>query len=441
MTLPARNLPQAFDAAQLAALPGARHAWLAQLRSEAGAAFAQSGFPTLKLEDWKFTNLSALAATRFQSFAANDALAPALLAPFIVAPDAHVMVFIGGRFNAALSRLDRLPDGVRIEPLAAGLEAGDAALAPQLGPVASDRAGSVVALNGALVTDGALIRIGANVRLLAPIEILMLSGEGDLAAAHPRHVIVLDRGAEATVIESYAARPGASPTQVYWTNVVSRIELAEGATLRHCKLQTEGPAAYHLGYCEAHLAAKAKYESFLFSLGAGLARNETEVRVKGDDGICRLDSLGLMQGAQLGDVTTRILHLGLRGSSSQLAKNVVAEQGRAVFQGRIRVAPGAQKTDARQLNNNLLLSQGAGADAKPELEILADDVKCSHGATVGDLGPEGLFYLRARGLDETSARMLLVEGFAGAALEAIADEKIRGHFARLLRGWLNELRI
>jgi Fe-S cluster assembly protein SufD len=336
-----------------------------------------------------------------------------------------------------------LPDGVTVAALGQQLEVGDDWLRPYVAP---GHSGALIALNSALAADGAVIRVGRDARLDRPIQLLMLSGETEAAAQHPRHVIVLEEGAAATILETYAGAntEGRGPhgeNQVYWTNAVGRFEVGAGATLRHYKRQVEGASAFHLASSEVTLAARASYESFVLSAGARLARNEIEVRLAGDGASCRLDSLGLVKQSQHSDTTTRINHECLGGSSSQLAKNVVADKARAVFQGRIRVAPGAQKSDARQLNRNLLLSKGACADTKPELEILADDVKCSHGATVGDLEPDGLFCLRSRGLDEEAARTLLVEGFAGEALENITDATIRAHLMGDLRRWLAGLRV
>ncbi len=425
----AAPLVREFDAVR-AGLPGQDCIWLGPARSRGLEDFSRHGFPTPRLEEWKFTNLGGLAKQTFDLAVGGAAAA---LDPSLLLPNAHRLVFAGGRFQPALSDAGALPAGLTLTNLATLLEqpAGDAA--DWFAEADREAATSLVSLNTALMSDGAVLRIGHDVQVERPIQLIYL-GQGGAAvpALQWRNLIVAEPGSRATIVETYAG------SGRYWTNAVSEIRLGEGATLSHYKLQTEDQTAFHTSAARLNLATASQYRSFTLSTGALLARTEIDANFAGERVVCHLDGLCLVRDSQHSDFTTRIDHARPGGSSGQVYKTVVDDKAHSVFQGRVRVSPQAQKTEARQLNRNLLLADGAQADSKPELEILADDVVCSHGATVGDLDRNALFYLQARGLDEVEARALLVQAFAAEAVDRIEVEAVRAYFAAPLGRWLGQ---
>lgn len=417
-----------FDTVR-AALPGAGRDWVAALRDRAAAALAERGFPTNRVEAWKYTDLRRVLRNDFPAtIAAPDA---AVFARFV--PDkGPVVVFVDGRFSAPLSRLDDLPSGLRVLPLADALEAGEAVAERLLGETAAiDRPG-LGALNTALMRDGVLIDVADGVALDRPVGLLFLTGDGWAGEAHPRTLVSLGANARATVAIDHAAAGAASGLM----DSVTDIDVGAGANLALVKLQREAPGAFHIAQTHARLGRDASLASFALAAGGRIARNEICVALAGEGAECSLDGLTLGRDRQHLDSTTDVDHAVPRCRSAQLYKNIVDDRARSVFLGRVHVAPDAQKTDAHQMNRNLLLSKGAQADTKPELIIHADDVKCGHGATVGDLDREALFYLRSRGIEAATARAMLIEGFAGEMLERIADEGLRADVAAALGDWL-----
>jgi Fe-S cluster assembly protein SufD len=392
----------AFDAAK-SRLPGARAPGLRALREAAIARFAERGFPTLRDEAWKYTNLARIARNAFVADGSGRVGAKEIVRHRLDR-SSHLVVLVNGRFDAALSDIGALPAGAVITSLAETLNRDADGLIAEL-----DADGdSLAALNTALMRDGLYVRLSRGVALERPIEFLHVAlSETAPVGTHPRNRIVLDPETEATLIETYAGLGDAA----YWTNAVTDIALGRGARLRHARLQAEGPLGFHIGRVRARVDADAEYSATMLSTGATLARNEVAVRLAGDRAACELRGGALVRGRQHGDITTEIEHSYPHGASRQLFKNVVDDSARAVYQGRIVVERAAQKTDAHQTSRNLLLSRGGQADTKPELRILADDVKCSHGATVGELDRESMFYLRSRGVPMGEARSLLIEAF------------------------------
>jgi Fe-S cluster assembly protein SufD len=279
-----------------------------------------------------------------------------------------------------------------------------------------------------------VIRLGRGA-VIDPVQLLYVAMPDDGPRVyHPRNLIHAQAGSSATVVETYVSRGDAQ----YWTNVVTQVLVDPNAVLRHYKHQAESESAYHLAVTSVRLDHQAAYRMFVLSLGAALARNEVDIALAATQAEARLSGATLARGKQHLDTTIRIEHAEPSGSSSQAFRSVVDEHACAVFQGRIRVAPDAQKTDAQQISRSLLLSPTASADTKPELEILADDVKCSHGAAIGDLDKEALFYLRARGLSEADARRILIDAFVGELIGAIENDTVRPYFRRALDGWLHQ---
>jgi Fe-S cluster assembly protein SufD len=431
------SLPQLLEAKP--ATQGRNPPWLAALRAEAVERIRRNGLPTRKLEAWKFTSLGALERIAFRP--ANDdgaaRLDKAALTILRLTPLCHLAVFVNGRFRADLSDLAHLPEGSSVTSLATASEADLRALtaAPE---IASDpRARTLLDLNTAFMTDGAVIHLGPGATL-DPIQLLFLGlPGGEPQVFQPRNLIVAAVGSSATVLETYASLGASHGEGVYWTNAATRVLIARNAVLRHYKLQAEAPTAYHTAETSVCLDEAAAYRMFVLSEGAALARNEIDVALAAAEAEARLSGATLARGAQHLDTTIRIDHAMPDGSSAQAFRSVVDDRAHAVFQGRIRVAPGAQKTDAQQLSRSLLLSATAGTDTKPELEILADDVKCSHGAAVGDLDKEALFYLRARGIGESEARGILIDAFVGELIAAVESEPARQYFRQALDGWLS----
>ncbi len=428
-----------------AALPGADLGWLAQLRTGAMEDFAARGFPNPRIEEWKFTNLSRLAATDFTEPATGTpppsmaALTP-LAIPGVAA---RHMVFVNGRYRAELS--DNGPEALPITVTSLGQALredpdGPDGIAKHLKSAITAKGGRARALdslNAAFMADGAVIRLGPGVEATRPIHLLFL-GQPEMpntmgpAAIHVRNFIIAEAGAKATVVATFAGLNGGT----YWTNAVTHVIAAEDAVIDHFTVQKEAAGAYHTGVTEVTLDRRAHYRSFVMSVGASLARHEINVRLNGPDCVCRLDGIALARGRQHLDNTTHVDHAEPGGTTTETYKCVADGHAHTVFQGKIRVAPHAQKTNADQSNRNLLLSPHAAADSKPELEILADDVRCSHGATVGELDKDALFYLRSRGLDEASARGLLVEGFVAEAIDGVENVALREHLHRSLKEWL-----
>lgn len=425
-----------------ASLPGAAVADLRATREAALAQFAQVGIPTTRDEDWKYTSIAALDRRGF-SLANADLLSATTAKAGVADPAAvqltrraltnsHRMVFVNGRYQPQLSRLTGLPGGVSLHSLAVLAETSPARLARQL----ADAAGFALTahandsfgwLNGALWTDGAWLEIADGTVVERPIELLYLATRGD-AANFTRTMIDLGAGARATIVEHYVGSVDAA----YLTDAVTEFALASGARLTHAKLQEEGPRAYHIAALRGGQGEGSTLTSHSFAFGGLLARTAIDARLEAPD--CAAHLLGLIVGAarQHIDHHTRIDHLRPRGLSREAYHAILDDHARVVFNGRVVVHPGAQQTDARQSSRNLLLADTAEVDTKPQLEIFADDVKCMHGASVGQLDAEQLEYLRVRGIGETAARALLVYGFAAELLDQIACGPLRARVAARL---------
>ncbi|MDA8251589.1 MAG: Fe-S cluster assembly protein SufD [Rhodospirillales bacterium] len=384
---------------------------------EAGAeAFRTRGLPGLREEAWHYTSLRPLAETRFAEPLTPVADCAALLAR-LPAVDAPLLAFVDGRFRDDLSVL----------PMRAAVRVGG----PTYGALARPESEQLVALNTMLAEDGATIDVAAD-EDAGTLMLANLGTGGSLdrpVAFHPRHAVRLGAGARLTLIE-VAFGDGA-----YLHNPVFEVTVGAGATLTHLRLQDESRAAFHLSTLYADIAERGTYDSFALMLGARLARLEVHARLGGRGAAVHLNAAQLLGGTQHGDFTTVVRHDAPGCTSRQTVKNVLTGRARGVFQGRIEVARDAQKTDGYQMNQALLLSPDAEVDSKPQLEIYADDVKCSHGATVGELDAEQLFYLRSRGIAEADARAMLVRAFLAEALDPIAHQAGRAALEAAVAGW------
>jgi len=417
-----------YIAAYRAGADDAEPGWLQARREAAIEQFASLGFPTRKQEAWRFTNLRPLTkAPMLPPLAASlPEPAPAMLAPYVLGAP---LVLHNGASLGGL-RQD-MPEGVWFGSVADALEARPELLKSAFD--ATDLAGGqpFAALNAALFKGGFLLALEPGVSLDAPVEIIHANTG---VASHARCAILLGAGASATVVESFTGS-GAG-----WNNIVTCVELGAGASLRHIKLQNEGHEAIHLAQTRAALAAAARYDSTILSFGALLSREDIHVALTGEGADFTLNGAYLLGGAQEATFAPIVDHQVPGCASRQMVKGVVGGQAHGVFLGTIRVRPGADLTDARQTNRNLLLNAGASVDTRPELEILADDVKCSHGATIGDLDEAALFYLQARGIEAATARQMLVGAFAADIIDSCgAPEPIRAHLHRHLATWLEAL--
>jgi len=404
-----------------ARLPGARLGWLQALRDAAAESFRAQGFPTRRVEAWKYTDLRSVAEAGF-----DEALSILGDNPGLPPPHAPWRaVFQDGRFRDDLSTLETAPYA------AASLAFALSGLEGRLGSLARPAEQPLVALNSMLFEDGLVVTVPAGVAG-GVLELLSLASASERPTAfHPRHLIRLEAEASLTLIETAT---GPAETR-YLHNPVFEIELAEGATLTHARLQREGSRGVQLGTIYASVAAGATYDNFTLNAGARLVRNEIHTVLTGPKATCHMNGAQLLRDGQHADTTTVLDHAAPDCASRQTYKTVLAGRSRGVFQGRIHVHQVAQRTDGYQMNQALLLSPEAEIDSKPQLEIYADDVKCSHGATVGAIDPDQLFYLRARGVPEATARAMLVEAFVAEALEDVRDETARAALEAAVAGW------
>ena len=412
--------------------PGA----LADLRRRAFERFSALGLPTTRLERWRFTNVAPIAGTAFSLAApADKAAAQADAAPHALAGAGARLTFVNGCYVAAASDLAGLPPAVAVGSLAAALAseaAGTrAAVDAHLGSEAGIDDEAFTALNTALIRDGAVVHVPAGTVVEQPIQLLFVTTPPDDGApvmTHPRVLIVAGENAQVRLVESYGGG-GESP---YLTNAVTEVLAGPAAVVDHYKLVRESLAAYHVGAMHLRLGRAATFSSHAVTLGGAIVRNDVDAELAGEGGECTLNGLYLANARRLVDNHTTIRHASPHCSSHELYKGILDDAARAVFNGKIVVAIDAQKTDAKQTNKALLLSEDAQINTKPELEIFADDVKCTHGATVGQLDDDALFYLRARGLARDQARNVLIHAFAGDLLNRIAVDSIRAQLDALL---------
>ncbi len=412
-------------------LPGAGSAWLDGLRQGGASRFAGLGLPTRRVEEWKYTDLRTLAADDFGP-AEGDA-AEVVLPEMDLGTATHREVFVNGRFDASLSDLSGLPEGVIALPLARAVEESKGFLKSYLDRIANLSRKHFVALNTAWLADGFTLFVPEGVTIEKPIELVFAGASPDARTAwHPRNLFVLHPGANATVMEHHVGSAG-----TYLSNTVGEIILATGARLNHFKLQDEAPDAFHIATSEVHASAGAHYENFSLMTGGSVARNQIAVQLQASGAGCDLNGAYLGRGSQQLDTTTLIDHAAPDCESNEIYKGALDERSKGVFQGRIVVHKDAQHTNGNQSNKALLLSDKAEINAKPELEIYADDVVCSHGATVGELDDEALFYLRARGIPLAEARGLLIEAFVDGAINEISHEGVREAFRAHAKAWRN----
>lgn len=420
--------------ARLDAAAGRDPAWMHRLRADAFARFRELGFPTPQDEEWRYTDVAPIARTAFRPAPATSTGAAAALTQLAFPESAAgTIVFVNGRFSRELSPVRALPDGVIAGSLALAMRELSSQVEPHLARHAAYGRHAFAALNTALLEDGAFVYLPRGRALDIPIHIVHLTVPGpDAVVTHPRTLIVADRGAEATVVETYAG----TAEGTWLTNAVTELVASENASVRHWRIQRESDQAFHTGTLQVALARHARVHSLNFAFGGALARTDINAVLGAEGAEVHLNGLYLATGDQLVDNHTLIDHARPHCASREIYKGILAGRARGVFNGKVYVRPDAQKTDGKQTNKNLLLSKEALVNTKPQLEIFANDVKCTHGATIGQLEEEQVFYLRARGIAERDARSLLTHAFAGEILEQVTIASLRERldaaiFARL----------
>ena len=338
----------------------------------------------------------------------------------------HTVVFVNGAFSRDLSSHAPLGDKVRVTSLASSIKAGTAGIDRYIGKIASFEQHAFTALNTAFMNDGAFIEIGTDAVVEQPIHLLFFSD--GVGVSHPRNLIVTARHSRATVIESYVSLGNGA----YFTNAVTEISLGEGSHLDHYKLQRESESAFHVGTVQVREARDSQLHSFSLAVGGSLARTNIYTSLDGDAATCTLNGLYLTDGSQHVDNQTSIEHIAPNCPSHELYKGILSGSAKGVFNGKIKVRKDAQKTDAKQTNKNLILSDEASVDTKPQLEIFANDVKCTHGATIGQLDEEAIFYLRSRGIELGKARDILIFAFASDVVDRLKIEPLRDHLHEMI---------
>lgn len=414
--------------------------WLRPVREAAFAHFSELGFPTTKHEAWKYTNVAPIADTAFRAAERVDgALSPSDIAPFSLSGgDVCRLVFVNGYYAPQLSSLRSLPCGVKLGNLAGAIQGENELVEPHLARRETYQDQAFTALNTALAEDGAFLHVPKGKVVTQPLHLLFVStADGEPQVAHPRNLIVVDADSQATIVESYVGLGRG----VYFTNAVTQIVAGENAVIDHYKIGHEGPEAYHVGSFHLHQDRSSNVSSHVMTLGGALVRNDIHARLDGEGIDCKLYGLYVPTGTQHVDNTLRVEHARPHCNSWEYFKGILDDQASAAFTGRIIVHQDAQKTDAKQTNMSLLLSEDARVDTRPQLEIFADDVKCTHGATIGQVDKEAIFYLRTRGLSEAAARSLLIYAFARESIDEVRVEPLKAQllewlFARLPQGEL-----
>ena len=415
--------------------------WLREARRAAIDRFAETGLPTTHDEDWKYTSLAPLVATPLDLATEGTGEIPAEEALVSLAAGSSSwsrLVFVNGRHVPKLSTIRPLAPGGRVGSLAEALITDEETVRAYLTAARDKGEGAFGALNAAFWPDGAFLRVPAGVSLEEPIQVLFVATASPRPhAQHPRSLIVLERESRAVLVETYIALGGGT----YLTNASTQLVLGPDAALDHHKIVQEGGPAIHVGRTQARQERGTRLASCSLAFGGRLIRNDVDVLLAAEGAECMLSGLFVIGGRQHMDNHTVMDHAQPRATSRQLYKGVLDGRARGVFNGRVIVRPGANGTDAHQTNKNLILSEGVEVDSKPQLEIFADDVKCSHGAADGQLAEDAIFYLKSRGLDEVVARTLLTHGFASEVLSRLRVDSVRSWCEDLLRDRLRGGRV
>ena len=400
--------------------------WLSQARESAIAQFERLGFPTTRLEQWRFTSVAPVTERTFALAGEHTSPTPRSQSAPLSGPIAHA-VCVNGLYAPQLSHADKLPAGVQLSGLQAVIATNPGLVEPYLAKLSLTQTSAFTSLNTAFLRDGIVLIIPARTVLEQPIEVTFAStAEAGGSVSHPRLLIVAGEGSQATVLERYVG------TGAAFTNAVGEVWLGANAVVDHYKLQEEPAESFHIASMFLHSARSGTFSSHSLTFGGALVRNEVIATLDGEGIDCTLNGLYVGRGKQLIDNHTTIDHAMPHCGSHEVYKGILAEQARGVFNGKIIVRPDAQKTDAKQTNKALLLSDDANINSKPELEIFANDVKCTHGAAIGQLDDAAMFYLRSRGLGVAESRAMLVHAFAGDILNRVKIEPVREYLQQIL---------
>ena len=404
--------------------PSGQPSWLLPLRKGGMARFAELGFPTSALEDWRFTSLASLTKLPFRSAPMDGAglnISTIQQFHFTQIPGSR-LVFVNGRFAKELSTITTLPDGVTVSSLADALVSNPALVEKHLGRYVKTEDNALAALNTALFEDGGFIHVPAGKAVTEPIHLLFVTTTKDVGVTvQPRNLIVAEANSSVTVIESHVA----TNKGAYFTNSVTELFAGDNAQLEHIKFQDEALEAFHIATVQGRFLRGSQVSTHSFALGARLSRINLRTKLDGEGIEAILNGLYITRGEQLADHHMIVEHAQPRCASHEYFNGILDDKSKGVFHGRILVHPIAQKTDAKQTNKNILLSDDATADTKPQLEIYADDVKCTHGATIGQMDPDSIFYLRARGIGLERAKRMLVHSFAGEIIARVKCQAVR----------------
>ncbi len=406
-------------------------AWIRSLRRDAFARFCDVGFPTTKDEDWRFTSVAAISGESFSRPESDSArLTRQDVQPFVIPGAACVLVFVDGRFRAELSATELLPAGVTAGSVADAITKTPAVLEAHLGRYLNIQRDAFCSLNTALFEDGAYVRVARGTVLEAPVHLLFVStaADGFRGMAHPRNLLVAESDTQINLVEEHVSLGSG----VFFSNVVTELLAAENAIVSHHMIERESRSAFHVSTLRMQQDRDANVNSHSVLIGGALVRNNVHPVLAGEGGDCLINGLFLGDERQHMDNYMLVEHASPHCNSRQFYNGILDGHAHGVFHGRIIVHQDAQKTNAKQTNRNLLLSDSAQIDTKPQLEIYADDVKCTHGATIGQVDEEALFYLRSRGIDEREAHSLLLFAFAGECLGRMNSAPVRKHIERIV---------
>lgn len=406
--------------------------WVFPVRKAGIARFAELGFPTLKHEDWRYTNVAPITRLPFKpvfSAEPDSAVGSVLRDMPLAGLDSIRLVFVDGVLASDLSLVDGLPAGVTVSGLAEALKGQSSILEHHLARYAQSGANAFTALNTAFFTDGAFIHVTRGKAVERPIHLVFISsGKENGATTSPRNLIIAEERSQVTIVETHLSVGDAHGL----TNAVTELVAGDNSNVEHVKFQDESQGAYHIAAIHALLGRSSNTILHSFALGARISRNSIRTVLAGEGLDCVLNGLYLTKGDQLADHHMVVEHAQPHCNSHEYYNGILDGRSKGVFHGRILVRQIAQKTDAKQTNKNLLLSEDATIDTKPQLEIYADDVKCTHGATIGQLNEESIFYLRSRGMGMKTARRMLIHAFAGEIIERIRYTPVREELDRLV---------
>lgn len=407
---------------------------LHKIRQDAIQWFSENGFPTMRQEEWRFTNVSPIGSVQFKSDGESSAsVSLDEIRAFLINESFNRLVFVDGRFDEKLSSVKNVPQGVTVQTLAEAMASEKEVIEKNLAKHAKIDENGFVALNTAFMKQGAYLHIAKNVILDEPVHfIYVATDKANEVAIHPRNLIVAEDNSQMAFIESYISLADS----VYFSNPVTEVVAGENAVINHYKIQQESLKAFHTALMQIYQKRSSNYASHNYVFGGAIVRNDMNAVLDGEGIESTLNGLYIARGNQLVDNHSVIDHAKPHCDSRELYKGILDDHARAVFSGKIHVHQDAQKTDAVQSNQNLLLSEDATVDTKPQLEIYADDVKCTHGGTVGQIDEDGVFYLRARGIGEVTAKKLMIQAFAGEVTDRLKNEEIRDHIQAIVENHL-----